>query len=162
MDFFDPFVFAFLPIGVITLVITFFSYRKGKVRPEDDRKDDWDIGGGSYENRPSHNFLHAKWVTYGGGYYGLLVLITFFYIEAKELYGLALIYDQLPDLIMELDRDSVRDIIRSQVMNMVDGFVWFQYWPEQIEMDNGWIWLAFSYAGYTTGHNLATHLLPTP
>jgi hypothetical protein len=43
------------------------------------------------------------------------------------------------------------DVLVNSIMNMVDAFIWFLYWPEQISMSNGWIWLFMAYAGYNLG-----------
>jgi hypothetical protein len=40
-------------------------------------------------------------------------------------------------------------------MNFVTAIIWFTYWPDQIDMRNGWIWLGMTYAGHHFGRQLA-------
>lgn len=167
MDVLNALLIAGLPIGVLAFLITYLSYRNGAIAIEDDQKDKWGLGGDwddwdgmLDDDRPSNNYIHKKWLSFGGGYYGLLALLTLTYIEGLELYNLFLIRDQLPELLAALDRDSVLDIIQSQIMNIVDAAIWFQYWPDHIEMANGWVWLGISYGAYFAGHHIARRLLP--
>ena len=166
MDIVTALLIAGLPLAVLAFLITYVSYRSGDIRPEDDRKDNWGLGedwddwdGMLDDDRPSNNYIHKKWLSFGGGYYGLVALLTLIYIEGREIFGLYLIREQLPELLAALDRDAAVEIIKSQVMNMVDAFIWFQYWPNEISMSNGWIWLGISYAGYYGGNKLAEFLL---
>lgn len=140
-------------------MIAYLSYRSGEVKPEQDQKAEWDIAGSCDEDRPTNNYVHQKWMSLGGGYYGLVALITLVYIEGSELYGLFLIRDELLGIIQSLDRDAVIEIVKQQIMNMVDAFVWFRFWPERIEIGNGWVWLGLSYAGYSVGRWLAVKLV---
>lgn len=159
MDIVKAFFIAFLPLAVLTFVVAYISYRNGEVTPEQDEKDEWDMSGQFDDDRPSNNYLHQKWMSFGGGYYGLMAFLTLIYIEGLELFGLYQIRDQLPELIAALDRDAVIDIFTDQIMNMVDAFVWFQFWPDIIRMGNGWTWLGLSYAGYSVGRWLALRVL---
>jgi hypothetical protein len=44
-------------------------------------------------------------------------------------------------------------------MNLVSAFVWFQYWDEHIDMQNGWYWLVAAYLGYVSGTHLAKRIV---
>jgi hypothetical protein len=166
MDIVQALLIAGLPIAVLAFLMTYLSYRNGDIEPEDDQKDEWglsadwdDIDGMLDDDRPSNNYVHKKWLSFGGGYYGLVALLTLVFIEGRELYNLFLIREQLPELLAAPDRHAVAEIIESQVMNMVDAFIWFQFWPNEIEMRNGWVWLGVSYAGYYSGNRLSKYAL---
>jgi hypothetical protein len=153
-----PFLMAFLPMTVLTFGIAYYSYRKGVVSIHDD-KEDWDDLGESLGNewaddddkKPTNNYLHSKWVSFGGGFYGLMALITFTVIEVREIVAFVASLDSFQALIDLLSINTLVDVLVNSIMNMVDAFIWFLYWPEQISMSNGWIWLFMAYAGYNLG-----------
>ncbi len=160
MDLLKAFLLAFLPIGGLTFLVTYLSYRNGFVRPEDDLKDEWDISAHGdddegWDNKPSNNFIHQKWLSFGGGYYGLMALLTFTVIEAQQIYSFATNFPGWQAMLDLLNVQDLVDIFVSQIMNLVDAFIWFIYWPDRIYMHNGWVWLGLSYAGYFVGSRLA-------
>lgn len=85
------------------------------------------------------------------GFYGLMALVTFFVIEVREVFGFILRIEGWHTLTDLLNLDSLIDILIDSIMNMVDAFVWFNYWPDTIAIGNGWIWLGMAYAGYHVG-----------
>jgi hypothetical protein len=90
-------------------------------------------------------------VSFGGGFYGLMALITFTVIEVREIVAFVASLDSFQALIDLLSINTLVDVLVNSIMNMVDAFIWFLYWPEQISMSNGWIWLFMAYAGYNLG-----------
>jgi hypothetical protein len=103
-----------------------------------------------------------KWLYFGGGFYGLMALITFVVIEVKEIFGFITNFSlstisgnfSLHQLI-----NAIVDIFVNGIMNLVSAFVWFQYWDEQIDMQNGWYWLVAAYLGYLSGTHLAKRIV---
>lgn len=170
---FNAAAIAFAPIGVLTFLITYFSYKGGVITPEDDQQDEWDITSSKSddfdldesidkaldEKKPSNNALHAKWLSFGGGYYGLMALLTFAVIEAKQIFHFVMNFPGWQALRDMLNVQDMVDLLVDQIMNMVDAFVWFIYWQNQIDMQNGWVYLGLSYLGYYLGNRAARLLL---
>lgn len=175
MDILKAVLLAFVPIAGLTFVIAYYSYKNGIVSIRDDKRDEWDIAGknkdddwgGSgessddalHEDRPTNNYLHQKWISFGGGFYGLIALVTFCVIEAKEVVGFILSIEGWQTILDLLNLDTLISLFIASIMNMVDAFIWFKYWPDQIDMGNGWIWLGMAYGGYHFGRWLAEFFL---
>ena len=43
------------------------------------------------------------------------------------------------------------DLVIESILNLVDAFIWFRYWPDEINMKNPWYWLIAAYSGYLLG-----------
>lgn len=98
-----------------------------------------------------------KWLYFGGGFYGLMAFITYVTIEFREI---ADFLGKLFDLNWSQFWSNVSfkllvDMIVQSVLNLVDAFVWFRYWSDEINMKNGWYWLIAAYLGYLLGARLA-------
>ena len=169
MDVVNALWMAFLPLAILTFVIAYYSYKNGVISIHDE-KDEWDFDDEDYdlglndddyaddskgEKKVANNYLHSKWVSFGGGFYGLMALLTFTVIEVKEIIGFVQSIESWDALIALLSIDTLVDVIINSVTNMVAAFTWFFYWPKYIAMDNGWVWLGMAYAGYTVGRWIA-------
>ncbi|MGQ8365518.1 hypothetical protein [Glaciecola sp. 1036] len=103
------------------------------------------------------NYALDKWLNYGGGFYGLMVFLTFVCIEIgqvisffKKLFSL-----NLSELFSNVSIQLLVKFFIDAIMNLVDAFIWFIYWPKQIDMYNGWVWLGIAYAAYFVGARVA-------
>jgi hypothetical protein len=94
------------------------------------------------------NMLHNKIVSFGGGYYGTMAVLTYALIECVEiLQFLASIFD--PDTwINRLGVELLVEFLVNSITNLVAAFVWFSTLPAYIRIENGWIWLAVTYGAY--------------
>ena len=163
---------SFTPVCVITAIIfsrAIVTKRLPELYDEDELDLALDEMKASYDAKQKSSIpkdidegVFDKWLFFGGGFYGLMALITFVVIEVKEIFGfitsfsLATISDNfsLHQLI-----SGIVDIFVNGIMNLVSAFVWFQYWDEQIDMYNGWYWLEAAYLGYLSGTHLAKRIV---
>ncbi|GLR69167.1 hypothetical protein GCM10007852_00750 [Agaribacter marinus] len=98
-----------------------------------------------------------KWMSFGGGFYGLMAFVTYGYIELKELSAFAtklfiLNWDQF---FSSVGIDLLVNFFINSIRNLIDAFVWFQFWPKVLLINNGWIWLGVAYVAYACGAYLA-------
>lgn len=98
-----------------------------------------------------------KWLFFGGGFYGTMAFATFLAIEFGQivdffgkLFGLS-----WSQVFSSIGIDLLVNLFVEAIMNMVAAFTWFLYWPKQITMQNGWIWLIAAYIAFTLAAGLA-------
>lgn len=91
-----------------------------------------------------------KWLFFGGGFYGLMAFGTYVFIEVGEIgaFLLGLIDFTWAQFWSRLSIDLLVNFFINSIMNLVDAFVWFRFWRQEISMQNGWIWLIAAYFGY--------------
>lgn len=179
MDIVKAIFVAFLPISVLTYVITYFSYSGGHIRIENDKRnklerfsskdalDEDFLSDDDYgdlltnDKKSTNNLLHKKWVNFGGGFYGLMALITFTVIEVRQVFNFLINFPGMDYLVDMLSINGFTSLVLDFVQNMIDAFLWFNYWPDYIDIGNGWIWLGLTYSGYYFGRQFAEWRLRT-
>lgn len=105
----------------------------------------------------SRHLIVNKWLYFGGGFYGLMALMTYVVIEVREIVGFVVnLFDlNWSQLWSSMSIDLLVDLLVQAIMNLVDAFVWFRYWADEIDMRNGWYWLIAAYLGYLLGARIA-------
>ncbi len=101
--------------------------------------------------RMGGDFLHNKIMSFGGGFYGTMSLITYAVIESVEIWQfLGKIFG--PDKwFANIGLSMLIDFIVNSVINFVRAIVWFATLPDYLPVEDGWIWLVAAYAGYFVG-----------
>jgi len=152
--------YAGFPIGIFSFLMVFYAYKKGYLSPEmtiktafkDKHNDDRQL---SKKNKKSLVFFHSKWITFGGGFYGLIALVTFIYIELKQIFEFLINATGLQSFLDLFSISAFIGMFIDSIMNMIKAAIWFTYWPRVFEMSNFFIWVLIAYLGYRVGANLA-------
>lgn len=105
------------------------------------------------ERFDSGEYLESNWMKFGGGFYGLTALYTFFAIEIFDLVGLLFDWSALAALFDQGLIDLAIDFLMNQIGNVVVAFVWFNYWPGP--GDSMLLGIAVAYGAYLSGIELA-------
>jgi hypothetical protein len=160
MDLVKAIFFAGLPVQIFTFIMVYYAYHKGYLSSDvnirdafkDKKQPDKKL---SKANKKNLLFLHSKWITFGGGFYGLLALLTFIYIEIEQTVQFLITATGWQSFANLLTFDAIIAIIIESFVNMIKALLWFSYWPDVIDMQNIAIWFIAAYIGYRFGANLA-------
>lgn len=93
------------------------------------------------------NLIYDKWMWFGSGFYGLAGLWTLLVIEVREFIGFLFNLSALRSWAADGFIDALIDFFLAQLGNVIQAFVWFNYWPA----DSIVIWVLVAYAGYWLG-----------
>lgn len=160
MDLIKAIFYAGLPVQIFTFIMVYYAYHKGyltsNVNIRDAFKDKKNPNKKlSKANRKSLLFLHSKWVTFGGGFYGLLALLTFVYIELEQTVQFLIHATGWQSFANLLTFHAILGMIIESFMNMIQSLLWFSFWPDVFDMENIVVWFIAAYIGYRFGANLA-------
>ena len=97
------------------------------------------------------DFFHNKILSFGGGFYGTMALMTYILIELVEIWDFLRGMADPDTWINKLGIDLLIDFIVNSFTNLIAAFLWFGTLPDMIAMDNGWLWLGAAYGGYLAG-----------
>ena len=104
------------------------------------------------------NPIHNKWMKFGGGFYGVVALITFVAVEADEVMDfIGNIADRVGDF-SNLGLDLIIDFFINSLMNFITAITWPVYWMSRIESSHIWVWFVAAYGGYWLGAKMALHI----
>jgi hypothetical protein len=148
-----------LPVAALSWLLFYRLYSRGELARDADHKairsslkqvKKTTRESGSRAEHP----LHAKWMRFGGGFYGIAALWTLIVIEVGGVLGTI----SHPSSIEQMFRGGPVDFIVHQLVNQVTTFVqaimWITWWPEE-HGRFGWMAIVIAYAGYLAGLNLA-------
>ncbi len=102
--------------------------------------------------------MHNKWLAFGGGFYGVVGLLTYARVELGEIRDFVQQFEGIRALISEVSLDMFIDLFIDSIMNFVVAIAWPAYWISEIRGGPIWIWFAVAYGGYWAGTRLALQL----
>ena len=107
------------------------------------------------------NTFHGKWLAFGGGFYGVVGLLTYGVVELGELRDFFLGFESLSALLAHFGLDMLIGIFVGAVTNFVVAIAWPVYWLSDIHSDYIWVWFMVAYAAYWAGAKLALQRFAT-
>ena len=97
------------------------------------------------------DLVHNKWLAFGGGFYGVVALITYVVVEFGELRDFFLGFESLAALLAGFGISMLVNLLVDAVMNFVVAIAWPAYWMSEVASSHIWIWFGVAYLGYWAG-----------
>ena len=149
-----------VPVAALSWLLFYRLYSRGVLARDADHKA---IGASlkairkeAKESRETPDSLvHAKWMKFGGGFYGVAAAWTLIYIEASGIVGVILHPSVVLDTFHKGLADFIAQKISGQVTTLVDAAIWFSWWPDRGH--NPAMWFVVAYVAYIAGLNLARY-----
>jgi hypothetical protein len=101
------------------------------------------------------DLVHNKWLAFGGGFYGVVGLLTYAVVELADLRDFLLGFESVWMLISGLSLQMLVELLVNALRNFVVAFAWPVYWLAEIHSSHVWLWFAAAYAGYWAGARFA-------
>jgi len=141
----------------------FKGLRKAKSRKKKEEKKRRKKGEGAVELEPGQqelhkmNPVHNKWLSFGGGFYGVVALLTYAVVELGEIRDFFTQFDGLSSLISDITVELFIGFFINSFINFIVAIAWPIYWLSDIRSDYIWTWFVAAYAGYWAGIRFALH-----
>jgi hypothetical protein len=148
-------IYAGLPLVVVSFLMVSWAIKKQYMTADDEIKILKEKAKLKDEQEPRYNPVHKKWLYFGGGYFGLMAMVTYLYLEVKEVIDFIGNYESFSHLMDQVTIGAFIKLVIDSFLNLIPAFTWFIYWPKEVEIVNGWYWLVASYIGYHVGNSLA-------
>jgi uncharacterized integral membrane protein len=160
MDLIKAIFYAGLPVLIFTFLMVYYAYQKGYLISDVNIRDAFKDKNSPYKklskaNKKNLLFLHSKWVVFGGGFYGLLSLLIFIYIELEQAVQFLIHATGWQSFVNLLTFSAILGMIIESFMNMIQSLLWFSYWPDVFDMENIAVWFIATYIGYRFGASTA-------
>ena len=147
-----------LPIGLMAYLLIGYFLAVGYLDRFEDRKG---LKAGLKDVKASlkkvkkKNPLVAKWIDFGGGFYGLAGFYTYAVIEFGEVVGFIFKMMDPANWTFAITIDLIIGLIVNAVINLITAFLWFTYWPPSFDLWDLLTWIGFAYFAYVAGGHLA-------
>ncbi len=109
------------------------------------------------ESKSNGDLIHNKWLAFGGGFYGLVGLMTYVVVELREIRDFFMGFESFSALLSALSLDLFIDLLIDALTNFIVAIAWPMYWMSDIAGEYIWIWFAVAYGGYWAGAKYAIH-----
>jgi hypothetical protein len=109
------------------------------------------------KNRKQADPVHNKWLKFGGGFYGVVAMLTYIVVELGEIRDFFLQFEGIGAFFSGISISLLIDLIIDSFMNFVVAIAWPWYWMGDIAGPHIWVWFLVAYGGYWAGTRLALH-----
>lgn len=157
---FEALFIAGIPVFIFSFLMVYFSYKKGYLSTDVSiknafNKDEKSSSKLSKENKKNLQFIYSKWVTFGGGFYGLIAVLTFFIIEILQILNFWLNVSSWKDITDLLSISTIFSMLADFIVNMISAAIWFTYWPNKLQSSHFILWILVAYLCYRFGAHSA-------
>ena len=104
------------------------------------------------------DLFHSKIMSFGGGFYGTMAVLTYVLIEIVEVWVFLVGFVDPYTWINKLGLGLFIEFFVNSLKNLIAAFVWFNTLPDYITIHNGFIWIAAAYGGYLAGLRLTSEM----
>ena len=150
---------AGLPVGVAAYLLVWWALRNGYLGQAETLKDiEAEVKRLSKdkEGKKDGDPVHRKWLAMGGGFYGVVAMLTLVFVELNEVLDFLADFNGIGPFIDSLSIGWLVELFIETIMNSFIAIAWPAYWLTDIRSEHIWIWFIAAYAGYWMGSSLAT------
>lgn len=161
-EIFNALFFAAVPVGAAAYLMVWWALRNGHlgtVRTLTDIETEFGRLAKDEETKKRGDPVHRKWFGFGGGFYGLVALLTLAHIEVGEVAEFLQGFEGLDTLLDLISIGTVVNLFVETLVNTLTALIWPVYWLGSEGMNHAWLWLALAYGGYWSGLKLAEQRL---
>jgi len=131
--------------------------RLSKSKSKKGRKSKKDAAESQLAEPPRMSAFHNKWLSFGGGFYGVVALMTYAVIELKEVRDFVADLGGLLAMLSNISLDLLIQFLINSFVNFISAVTWPIYWMSAISSSHIWIWFLLAYAGYWAGTRYAVY-----
>lgn len=107
------------------------------------------------KEKNSGDLVHNKWMAFGGGFYGVVGVLTYLVVELGEIREFVTQFSGFGDLVSRISINLLVGLFIDSIMNFVVAIAWPVYWLGDFAGEYIWLWFVVAYGAYWTGARLA-------
>ena len=154
---------AGLPVALVSFLLMYWALHRGHLQETGSMKalqEELKQMSKDKKNRTKTNDpIHNKWMKFGGGFYGVVAMLTLLVIEWSDIrgFGWGGFREILDNFEIGLVVELIIDLLIESFKNFIAAITWPVYWMDVVDSQYVWIWFAAAYAGYSGGTHLARY-----
>ncbi len=92
--------------------------------------------------------LRKKFIKFGGGFYGILALMTYLHVEFIQVVDFLKNFTSFADFIDSIGFKMLLNFFIEAIMNLVVAFTWPLYWIKILPIGSLWVWLSVTFLSH--------------
>lgn len=153
LDTLNAIIIAGVPVGLVSYFFTTLTSKKTQIKATNSKELKVELKNAKFKkDQEEHlitHMMHQKWLKFGGGFYGVMVFITYVHIEIIQIIDFFKNFTSFQDFLDSIGFSMVINFFIEAIMNLVSAFIWFIYWHKFLDMDSYWVWLAVVFIAHT-------------
>ena len=142
-------IFATLPIFIFTYgILWWINYRNIKQGKSPLLDDEFELEGLNEMPKDKESAIQKKWMTFGGGFYGMVGLLTYMVSEYREIKDMVVNFQGFENGIISTLIELLIDFLIQSFTNIVDAVTWPWFWMKELNGASFWILFVAAYLGY--------------
>jgi hypothetical protein len=159
IDLFKALIFAGVPVAFISYYLIVFTKAKVKLTSKNATQLKKELKAIKSVEKGDDNFLQQalqkKYLKFGGGFYGVVTLITYVHIELYQIFEFMRDFKGFAAFIDSIGFSMMINFFIELVMNLVKAFMWPIYWYKYLPIGSFWIWLLVAIVAHTAASRWA-------
>lgn len=149
---------AGIPIGIVAYLLVWWALRNGYLNETGSvREIEKEVKrlAKDKEAKLKSDPVHKKWLSMGGGFYGVVAVLTWLFVELREILDFITSFDGISGLVDSFSFNMLIGLFIEAIKNTFLALAWPVYWLTGIPGEYIWAWFFIAYAGYWIGSQLA-------
>lgn len=153
-------ILAFFSTAAVSLILYYLVYKQYGTDSLDDDKENKALNKQmEHEDWSIQQVLMSKWMSFGGGFYGVIAVLTYVVVEFREIFDFLTSEGSLIDTITSIGVGDVVNLFVNSIMNFVTAIAWPAYWLNKVEGYSVWVWFVVVYSGFLAGQFCAKNAI---
>mgnify|MGYP001825759269 CR=1 FL=1 len=149
---------AGVPVGIGAYMLVWWALRNGYLNETGSVRDiekEVKKMAKDKESKLKSDLVHKKWLSMGGGFYGVVAVLTWLFVELREILDFITSFDGISGLVENFSVSMLVNLFIEAIKNSFLALAWPVYWLSDIPGEYIWAWFIIAYAGYWAGSKLA-------
>lgn len=149
---------AGIPVGIGAYLLVWWALRNGYLNETGSLSDiekEVKKMAKDKESKLKSDPVHKKWLSMGGGFYGVVAVLTWLFVELREILDFITSFDGISGLVENFSVSMLVNLFIEAIKNSFLALAWPVYWLSDIPGEYIWAWFMIAYAGYWAGSKLA-------
>ncbi|MFK8010677.1 MAG: hypothetical protein AB8B80_01465 [Marinicellaceae bacterium] len=159
LDLIKAIIIAGVPVALVSYFFTQLTRKKIPLNSENSKQLKKELKNTEFVNDDEENrltqMLHKKWMHFGGGFYGVLVFMTYIHIEIYQIIEFITNFSSFQNFIDNIGLSMLINFFIEAILNLVTAFLWFIYWHDFLPIDSFWVWLIVVFVAHTVATKYA-------
>jgi len=159
IDIIKAIIFAGIPVALVSYFFTRLTSKKVPLKAQNSKELKLELKNTliekDHEESAIASMLHKKWMRFGGGFYGVMVFITYVHIEIYQIIEFVKNFNSLQNFIDSIGFMMILNFFIEAFTNLITAFLWFTYWYTYLPIGSFWVWVVVVFIAHTVATKYA-------
>lgn len=152
IEIFKAIMYAGFPIAIISYYLIIFTSQKTHLvatNASQYKKEIKTIESDDDETGFFEKLLRKKLIKFGGGFYGIMTLITYIHVEVYQFIDFIKNFESFSAFIDKIGFSMILNFFIEAIMNLITALLWPLYWFKYMPIGSFLVWIIVAIVSHT-------------